>query len=143
MLDKFLLQQMIDEKLVFRQKHPNAELYIYNYSPKVQYEKLWNSITIQTRGLILDGEMNVIAKPFPKFWNLGEHSPDEIPNESFDVYEKMDGSLLIVFFYIDKWFTATRGSFTSVQALKGKELLNKYNLDLLDKNKTYCFEIIY
>lgn len=37
-----LLRQMVDEKLVSVQKHPTAELFIYNYSPKVQYDKLWN-----------------------------------------------------------------------------------------------------
>jgi hypothetical protein len=41
----------------------------------------------------------VIAKPFPKFFNYEEHTADEIPNELFDVYEKMDGSLGICFYY--------------------------------------------
>ena len=67
MLNKELLKKMIDEKLVFVNKHPNAEIYIHNYSPKVQYEKLWNEITLQTRGLILDNNMNVVARPFQNF----------------------------------------------------------------------------
>lgn len=67
-LNKELLKQMIDEKLVVVQKHPIANLFIYNYSPTVQYDKLWNEITIQTRGLILDNDMNIVAKPFKKFF---------------------------------------------------------------------------
>jgi RNA ligase len=38
---------------------------------------------------------------------------------------------------------ATRGSFNSDQAIKGLEMLNRYDLSLLDVNYTYLFEIIY
>ena len=146
MLNKELLKKMIDEKLVFVNKHPNAEIYIHNYSPKVQYEKLWNEITLQTRGLILDNNMNVVARPFPKFFNLSEHQPSEIPNEPFEVFEKMDGSLGILAFINDKPFIATRGSFISDQSKHATELLyNKYShtFSKLDKDKTYLLEIIY
>ena len=50
-MNKALLQEMINERLVLVQKHPNADLFIYNYSPKVQYEKLWNEVTLKTREL--------------------------------------------------------------------------------------------
>ena len=69
------------------QKHPETDLFIYNYSPKVQYEKLWNEVTLKTRGLILDAEMNYVARPFGKFFNLEEHQPNEIPKLPFDVYQ--------------------------------------------------------
>jgi RNA ligase len=137
--------------------------------------------------LVLDNEGNVIAKPFPKFFNYEEHTADEIPNELFDVYEKMDGSLGICFYYEreltyseryrlwfngnyetgmeyyedivpnfddpyfhptptkkGEWHMATRGSFTSDQAVKGKEMLDKLNTKFgLMPEYTYLFEIIY
>ena len=68
-MKKELLQEMINEKLVSVQKHPETDLFIYNYSPKVQYEKLWNEVTLKTRGLILDAQMNFVARPFGKFFN--------------------------------------------------------------------------
>lgn len=49
------IMRMVDEKLVTVQKHPTADLFIYNYSQKVQFDKLWNEVTRQTRGLIMDG----------------------------------------------------------------------------------------
>jgi RNA ligase len=105
---------------------------------------MWDDITLNCRGLVLDNEGNVIAKPFPKFFNYEEHKPEDIPNENFEVYEKMDGSLGIVFHYNDEWHVATRGSFTSEQAIKGKELLDtQYNVSSLRKTRTYLFEIIY
>jgi len=146
MLNKELLKQMIDEKLVSVQKHPTADLFIYNYSPRVQYEKLWNEVTLKTRGLILDSNMNIIASPFGKFFNLEEHAPEEIPSLPFNVYDKLDGSLGIIYWLNDKPFVATRGSFTSDQAIHATEILHtKYNhlFDKLDKDKTYLFEIIY
>lgn len=142
-LDKDLLKEMIDKKYVSVQKHPDAELYIYNYTNSCQYERMWNEITLQCRGLILDKDFNVVAKPFSKFFNIEEHTNDEIPNLPFDVFEKMDGSLGIVFYYKNKWLVATRGSFTSEQSIKASELLKKYNLEALNKNNTYLFEIIF
>lgn len=145
-MNKELLRQMVNEKLVSVQKHPEADLFIYNYTPKVQYEKLWNEITLQTRGLILDAEMNVVAKPFRKFFNLEEHQPEEIPQLPFDVFEKMDGSLGILYWINEKPFIATRGSFESEQSKKATEILHQRYADTfirLDKNSTYLFEIIY
>ena len=143
-----ILEDYIDRGLVMKQTHPNLPLSIYNYTRTCQYDSMWDDVTINCRGLILDTEGNVIAKPFPKFFNYEElvgnkfkHS--EIPNEYFDVYEKMDGSLGICFYYNGEWHMATRGSFVSEQAVKGKELLGKYNFQKLHTDYTYLFEIIY
>jgi hypothetical protein len=43
------------------------------------------------RGTVIDREGNLIAKAFPKFFNMEEHKPEDIPNEEFEVFEKMDG----------------------------------------------------
>ena len=144
--NKELLRELLKNKLVSVQKHPYSDLFIYNYSPKVQYEKLWNEVTLKTRGLILDSEMNIIARPFGKFFNLEEHNPNEIPKLPFDVYEKMDGSLGILYWLNNKPFIATRGSFESEQANHATRILyEKYEhtFDKLDKASTYLFEIIY
>jgi RNA ligase len=139
-----VLSEYIDKGSVVKQNHPTLPLSIYNYSRTTQYDGMWDDITLNCRGLVLDNEGNVIAKPFPKFFNYEEHKPEDIPNENFEVYEKMDGSLGIVFHYNDEWHVATRGSFTSEQAIKGKELLDtQYNVSSLRKTRTYLFEIIY
>lgn len=145
-MDIELLKRHIEEKLILVQKHPTNDLFIYNYSPTVQYEKKWDEITLMCRGLILDSNYNTIARPFKKFFNIEEHDKIDIPNTSFDVYEKMDGSLGILYWADNKPFIATRGSFTSDQAIHATELLYKkysHTFDKLDKNLTYLFEIIY
>ena len=134
---------MIDEKYISVQKHPSMDLLIYNYTQKCQFDRVWNDETLQCRGLITDLEGNVKARPFKKFFNYGEAT--DIPAEKFEVFDKLDGSLGIMYFDENEFpHIATRGSFTSEQAIKATEMLHsKYPLDIYDKNLTYLFEIIY
>lgn len=144
MLSLSTLEKYYQNGLLLKQTHPKYDLTIWNYSPRVQYEKLWDDITIQCRGLVTNSKGDIVARPFKKFFNYEEHSPDEIPNEDFIVYEKMDGSLGILFNYQNEWILATRGSFTSPQAIKGKEILDKnHDISSLRKDNTFLFEIIY
>jgi RNA ligase len=139
-----ILEEYHDKGLVFKQTHPTLDLTIWNYTPMVQYERLWDDITLQCRGLVTNSEGKIIARPFKKFFNYEEHKSEDVPNENYAVYEKMDGSLGILFYYAGQWIMATRGSFTSPQAIKGTELLSKYDgLSDLFKSYTYLFEIIY
>jgi T4 RnlA family RNA ligase len=136
-----VLEKYYNDGLVYKQVHPTLPLTIWNYSEKVQYESLWDDITLQTRGLVTDDKGNVVARPFKKFFNIeeGKHTP----TSEFDVYAKMDGSLGILFNYEGEWVMATRGSFTSDQAIKGMEMLSKYDYNRLNKGYTYLFEIIF
>jgi len=143
-IDINILNRYIEDGLVVKNDHPTLPLSIYNYSRTTQYEGKWDNITKSCRGLILDREGNVVAKSFDKFFNLEEHNPEEIPNEEFEVYEKLDGSLGILFWYQGKWILASKGSFISDQAIKGKNILNsKYNVEPIPKGYTTLVEIIY
>jgi len=137
------LEQYHKDGLLQKQIHPTLDLTIWNYSVSVQYERLWDEITVQCRGLVTNSKGEIVARPFTKFFNYEELTPEEIPNEYFDVYEKMDGSLGILFNYNGEWILATRGSFTSEQSIKGRQLLEKYDYNRLNPNYTYLFEIIY
>jgi len=140
-----LINKYVEDGLVVKQNHSEYPISIYNYSRMCQYEGKWDHITLACRGLILDNEGNVIAKPFPKFFNYEEleglkFRESKIPNEPFEVFEKMDGSLGIVFNYDGKWHVATKGSFTSEQAIRGAEILKKYNVEFgMYADHTYLF----
>jgi T4 RnlA family RNA ligase len=137
-----ILNKYIEDGLVVKQDHPSLPLSIYNYSRTCQYEGKWDNVTMTCRGLILDDKGNVVAKAFPKFFNMEEL--DSIPNELFTVTEKLDGSLGIAFHYNGEWHFASKGSFTSEQAIKGKQLLDKENTEYgMIPGYTYLFEIIY
>lgn len=141
------LNKYLEEGLVTKQVHQTLPLTIWNYTPKTQYGekynmyKLWDEITLQCRGLVTDDKGNIVARPFKKFFNMEENQ--YTPTEEFEVFEKMDGSLGILFCYEGEWILATRGSFNSDQSIKGFELLQKYDYSKLHKNYTYLFEIIY
>tara|TARA_R110000737_G_scaffold349541_1_gene385991 strand:+ start:1337 stop:2371 length:1035 start_codon:yes stop_codon:yes gene_type:complete len=142
-----LLKKNIKDGYVITQSHPTLDLHIYNYSQFTQYDSHWDEITLMCRGLILDSEYNIIQRPFGKFFNMSELDSEfkpDLPELPFDVYDKMDGSLGILYWdgYIPN--IASRGSFTSEQAIKGTELLHKSIKGWkLDRSKTYVFEIIY
>jgi len=133
-----ILNKYRDEGLLYSQVHPTLPLTIWNYTEKVQYEGLWDEVTLSCRGLVTDDRAVVFARPFKKFFNIEEGK--HIPTSSFDVYEKMDGSLIIVFWYFGGWVVASRGSFTSEQAVAASKIF----FDKLDHNFsigiTYLFE---
>lgn len=144
------LQKMIDEKYIHVQKHPDMDLWIYDYSPHAQFDKVWNNETMSCRGLIMDDKYNILARPFPKFFNLEEYGDQgkSLPLEDFEIFDKLDGSLGILYWNKDKPYLATRGSFASRQAIKGTSMLHnkiKENKGALvfDPKYTYLFEIIY
>ncbi len=147
MIDWDNIETYKQNNLLRVQKHPYLDLHILNYTEKVQYDNLWDDFLLQCRGLVVDSTGRIIARPFPKFFNYEEViDKNLIPWDSEYIYiqDKMDGSLGILFFYENEWIMATRGSFTSEQAIRGMEILkSKYNLDKFVKGFTYLCEIIY
>ena len=146
-MNKEILDRYVSEGWLISQRHPTLPLAIYNYSQSTQYEGHWDEVTLACRGLIVDTETGeVIVRPFPKFFNY-EEVEDQVPWETSEyvyVQEKMDGSLGILFKYKGEWVMATRGSFTSSQALRGMEILkSKYDLSSFIDTIAYLVEIIY
>jgi len=138
------LQKYVDDKLIKPQNHPELNLIIWNYTQRCQFEKKWDEITSMCRGLITDPTGEVVARPFNKFFNWDEHESPELPNipsEKFSAYDKMDGSLGITYPTPNGYALATRGSFTSDQAIKGTQML--HHTEMFKPGMTYLFEIIY
>jgi RNA ligase len=146
LFDLDLLDRMLKEGFVRAQDHPSANLTILNYTPKAQYSREWNSVTRQCRGLIYNNVYGtVVARPFPKFFNVGELSDEEIPQSPFRVFEKLDGSLGVLYPSPAGWRVATRGSFHSEQAYFATEWMHAHVLHSWRplQEWTYLFEIIY
>jgi T4 RnlA family RNA ligase len=140
-IDLKILNKYKEDGWLINQMHPKLPLIIWNYSPITQYTGEWNDILLMCRGLVTDNEGNIVARPFKKFFNIEENK--HTPTTDFDVFDKMDGSLGILFNYKGEWILCTRGSFTSDQAIKGTELLKNYDTTVLFESYTYLFEIIY
>lgn len=154
-IDKNKLDKLVEQKYIGVQKHLEADLYIYNYTPKAQFERFWTEETMMCRGLIVDEKGEIKARPFKKFFNLAEHTGEDsklppLPIEPFEVTEKMDGSLGILYHLPDGTpQIATRGSFSSEQAIMGTKILHKKLMDavrgytIFDPTWSWLFEIIF
>ena len=129
---------------IYVNRNSTGELEIFNYTPECQFDKRWNVFSLISRGLILcPGKKEVIATPFPKFSNYLEFGA-WLPNCGFSVANKYDGSLGIIFRFRGDWQVATRGSFSSEQAIWAKNWLdNNIQKNKLFPGDTYLAEIIY
>lgn len=83
-------------------------LYVLNYdqinSPKT------DPVVQECRGLILDGSLNIICRPFDRFFNLGEAGTDSYDFTGYTFHPKLDGSLIKVYHWYGMWRIATRGT---------------------------------
>jgi len=143
-----VLDTYIENGLIMSNKHPEYDIWILNYTPKTQSKKLWDVYTISCRGLIIDVDGNILARPFQKFKNFEEHDSSEIDMSlPFEIFEKRDGSLIILFYYELRmeWIVASRGSFASEQSIEAKKILeSKENaFKFLDIKNTYLYEVHY
>lgn len=139
-------EEEVKAKNLRRVEHEDG-LVLYNYTDHCTFERNWNDITRNSRGIIFEKDTGkIVALPFPKFFNVGEMPEtrlENLPDEGYTVTDKMDGSLGIIYNYKGQWRVATRGSFSSDQALKGAEILKKYRMDNVPEKLTLLVEIIY
>lgn len=146
-LDTELLARHISDGYVRERKHPVEPLAILNYSEKTAYDRVWDDVTRQCRGLIYRTDtFEVVARPFPKFFNYGEHEEGTLDlNAPVEVTDKLDGSLGISYPTSTGWAVATRGSFESDQAIHATEVLQSYIDGGWSPNhgETWLWEIIY
>ena len=115
---------------------------LFKYTQETHIKDLWNDVNRQARGIIFDVDGTIVARPFPKFFNMNERpetSPKNLPwHTEVEVFEKMDGSCGIGYFgtggpedelpvylgSVPMWRLATPGSMESDQAIMGTRILN-------------------
>jgi hypothetical protein len=142
-LDFEAIQKEIENGYINVQRHPIAPLRIFNYSQRAQFDWRWTKETMACRGLILDDQNRIVARPFPKFFSYDQLN-GIVPDEPFEAFEKLDGSLGISYHDSKEMQIATRGSFASDQAMRARTMLRtKYAHIELNPELTYLFEIIY
>lgn len=133
-------------------KYPNLVLFKYN-----QIESpMGDPLVQQCRGLVLDEANNweVVCRPFDKFFNYGEGHAAPIDWESARVQEKLDGSLMSLYFYDGQWHVATSGTpdasgevnacgFTFAELFWATFRQKGYSLPFpVHKNLTFMFELM-
>lgn len=141
------LDEYVKMGLIRSQTHPDLPLTIYVYTELTSFERLWNNVTLNCRGLVVDDKDRCIIRCLPKFFNEDEpHALCEKPYKLRPIiFDKLDGSLIQV--ANDKEYgliVTSKGSFNSDQSNWAKEIINEiYTKDDFLNNKTYIFELIH
>lgn len=128
-------------------------LVLFKYS---QFDSDFSLPLVQeARGIILERDTwNVVSIAFNKFFNLGEPNAAQIDWYSAIGTEKLDGSLMTVYFYDGQWKVKTNGTIDATDAELDSPLYKNFRelfdaaaensgLDYsrLDKRKSYTFEL--
>jgi hypothetical protein len=150
---------LIDLESEFGIEH-TKDLHMVSLNYNMISSPMKEKICQECRGLILsDGTWDILAYPFYKFFNMGEGFQAEIDWTSARYMEKLDGSMLLLWFdpTISKWNFATRsmprasgkvnGASISFSDLAWMALKNVLNNDVedflvsLNPRLTYIFEL--
>lgn len=116
-------EDLTSELGIIVKKHDTLPIAIVNYdqisSPRS------HPVTRECRGLVLHTEdKSVVARSFPRFFNVGEmvEEMELFDFSDFIVQEKVDGSLVLLFYFDGQWHGNTRGSFALDKMGRGIDL---------------------
>lgn len=128
---KSLLNDLRKHPTLIKEKKLSDKVSVFNFNQKVFYDKIWNDLTIQARGLFLNQEGEVVCRGYNKFFNIGErvdstskYIQSELIDKGFKnfiVSEKENGFLCLVA-YIPE--------------------LNKHNLSIFSKGAGEEFSLL-
>ena len=158
-INSYGLTEVIEEFKLKNRYYDDGKVVVLSYneikSPKE------NGIVDQCRGVILgkntSGEWEVVCRPFDRFYNVGEAFFDF--GDGVRVYEKADGSMIKIYWFMGRWQIATRrsafgenGVYTDKKRTYRDLVINSFGLktedefqDMMkDQNKelTYLLECI-
>ncbi len=134
-------------------QRPLGDYTIFKYSIPCVLERRWNKWNRLARGLVFHvPTQTVVARPMPKFFNLDENEEsrlENLPQAPGLIFEKLDGSCILVFMRDGKVACATPGAMDSPQAAWAERELASRGLttdpDFIHfvTNTTPVFEAIY
>lgn len=143
--EEFGIDVSTDERVT-----PHRHSFNYNLIKSPMKEKICQ----ECRGLVLeDGTWDILAYPFNKFFNYGELEVKNIDWNSACYYEKLDGSMVILWFdpVVGNWNFGTRsvcrggntmpGMSCTFKELAVEGLPSSLDYSLLNKRYTYIFEL--
>lgn len=137
-------------------QHETEPLVILNYSQLDKTNK-FHPIVRECRGLTLELDTwNLVARSFDRFYNYGEYPAEHNVFDwaSSSAWEKIDGSLVLLYNYKGRWMANTRGSFgtgkvndseyTWQQLILRALQIDDFNQlnNKLNKNWTYICELV-
>jgi len=163
LVEIFKGQHIQDIKSILRSEYnakvkQDGNLFIVTYDLiKTKLDRLG---ALALRGTIFELEDDVfkgkvICLPFYKFFNRKETLSFKGKNEDiYSINEKVDGSLIRLYYYGDKWNVASNNNIDAYKCFMGGERTlgdifdtavknyNNFDFNKLDKTKIYCLELV-
>lgn len=144
---KFNVDDLVEQKLVRKKAYtsgPYKGLSILKYTNRVHYDNLWHldERLLECRGIVVDEEDNVIVRPFPKVFNVGENGLSFDPDQKVAIARKVNGFMLAVTPTIKYGLiVSTTGSLDSEFVALGLEWVETLNKGNMQVGYTYLFEV--
>ena len=143
-------ERKLNDRLI-RTSH-TGNLVCFKYSTEADFS---DPLVCEARGIIIDiAHQMVVCWPFDKFFNVQEQYAADIDWKTAHVLEKIDGSLIKLYWFNGKWIFATSSTCDAGEApvagYKGityrdvilqADNYGKISFDDLDKDYTYLFEL--
>ena len=130
------------KNMTFKNK---GDMWLYNYGDGHFVDKN-HPVIMKCRGLVVREDGKVLNYPFERFFNDFEDEKSELDWNSACIQEKVDGSLICVFWNGEGWEITTRRTFypLDIAYVNFSDLFKKHfdSFHLLSRDVCYVFEII-
>lgn len=141
-----LIERMKQHPYIFNQNE--GDLILFRYNRPCIYDQAWDEYTRIARGIVFNKKTGeLVMRSFEKFFNFNEVEETKyqnLPNCSFTITDKLDGSLIIAANYQGRLISATAGSFQSDQVKWARGWFQKNaRTEKMSPGYTYLFEAIY
>lgn len=144
-------EQELNDRLI-RTSH-SGNLVCFKYGIEADFS---DPLVCEARGIIIDvTHQMVVCRPFDKFFNVQEQYAADIDWNTARVLEKIDGSLIKLYWYNGKWVFATSSTCDAREAsvagykdityrdvIARADNYGKIPFDDLNKGYTYLFELV-
>lgn len=150
-------KEVLNSKGVIVKYKDDLILLSYNFNVAMEHGikiDFTDPVVKECRGIILNrNTFDVVCYPFSKFGNYTESYADKIDWLSAKIQEKIDGSLMKLYYYNNKWNWSTSGMIDAKDApvsddktfydlVKSANNYTDIDFDSLDKDNTYMFELV-
>ena len=146
LLDEQRLSEFVHGRYINAIFSPDARHIIYDYTDKATYDRIWTPETTVCRGLVVETDTgDIVARGFDKFHNLDEPGIARASRAAiadrggdYEVWSKLDGSMVLLWWDGRTWRTSTRARFDSAQAVAAREWIT-HTVNSWDLDPTYCY----
>lgn len=139
-----IMKTFVDENPTLVKLKPTSmdNVFVLKYTKKVFFKSLWTVELENARGTVVDGDYNIISRPFTKIYNRGERNTDIDRDTKVVGVEKVNGFMACATWHNGKLLVSTTGTIDSDFAMVAKTFLIPFTAMFKNSpNLSFIFEI--